>query len=186
MSVTYVDPQTPRPIAPEANARELEGFTPVFARGPVRRKTVRSWMILAPVGALTLAAFGAWMVMSPSDPADPITQAAPEPPAVQGALAPYPAPLETEAGLAAEPVAAIPAPRQETAPPPVARTARPAPRPVAAPAAEPVQAPVVIPTGPQPYEAAVAADPAPATPAAPVTVDPAPAQPAPFVVTRPD
>ena len=66
MSLTYSDTTRPepQPTVPEMIAREAAS-TPVYARGPVRRGKVRSWMILAPVGALTVAAIGAWALMSP-------------------------------------------------------------------------------------------------------------------------
>src|SRR5690554_6103869 len=49
MSLTYADPGAPRPqpIVPEMTTAEARDFTPVYARGAVRRRgKVRSWMIL--------------------------------------------------------------------------------------------------------------------------------------------
>ena len=85
MSLTYPDTRPePQPIVPEMRSREAEAWTPVYARRPVRRKgKVKSWMILAPVGALTVAALGAWALMNPGEetaapaPADPAPMAAP-------------------------------------------------------------------------------------------------------------
>ena len=69
MSLTYPDTRPePQPIVPEMRSREAEAWTPVYARRPVRRKgKVKSWMILAPVGALTVAALGAWALMNPGE-----------------------------------------------------------------------------------------------------------------------
>ena len=69
MSLTYPDTRPePQPIVPEMRSREAEAYTPVYARRPVRRKgKVKSWMILAPVGALTVAALGAWALMNPGE-----------------------------------------------------------------------------------------------------------------------
>ena len=61
MSLTYDTRPEPQPIVPEMRSREAEAYTPVYARRPVRRKgKVKSWMILAPVGALTVAALSGW------------------------------------------------------------------------------------------------------------------------------
>jgi hypothetical protein len=193
MSLIYPDTirPEPQPTVPEMMAREAETATPVYARGPVRRGKVRSWMILAPVGALTVAAIGAWALMNPGEDA-----AAPAEPA---ALISAPvasaesAPLEGEAletGLASEALAREnPAADAVTTAPPAsapAPTPAPAARPTpaaSAPArqaepAAPVEA--AAPAGPQSYESVVAAEgeggavtaPAAETPAPLIVVEP--------------
>lgn len=178
MSLTYADPRAPRPqpIVPEMTTDEAHGFTPAYARGAARRRgKVRSWMILAPIGVVTLAALGAWIVMN-SDEAGVPAPAEPAP-LTSAPLIPETAPtMDAAAEPIVEPAPVEPAP-VEAAPAPAVRAARPAPAPVA----EPAEAPVVIPAGPQAYEAVVAAEAEPAAGASD-----APAQPTPLIVVRPD
>ena len=142
MSLTYPDTRPePQPIVPEMRSREAEAWTPVYARRPVRRKgKVKSWMILAPVGALTVAALGAWALMNPGEEtaapalADPAPMAAPAlttDPLLTEAAAPGDAVLQP-------PLEAAPAP-SEASPAPAASTPRAGAG--SAPAAREVQAP---------------------------------------------
>ena len=176
MSLTYADTLTsadpgapqPQPIVPEMTTAEAHGFTPVYARGAARsRGKVRSWMILAPIGVVTVAALGAWAVMNADEAAVPAS--AETAPMTSGPLN-----LETAPAMdaAAEPIvepAPVEAAPVEAAPAPRARAARPAPAPVA----EPAEAAIVVPAGPQAYEAVVAAE-AEST------------EPTPLIVVRPD
>jgi hypothetical protein len=164
MSLTYPDTRPePQPIVPEMHSREAEAYTPVYARRPARRKgKIKSWMILAPVGALTVAALGAWALMSPGEEAAAPVAAEPAPVAAPALTTP---PLLTEAAspddaVLQPPLEAAPAP-VEPSPAPAASTPRaePAPAPAAREAqAEPAAEPVAPPAGPQAYDAVVAAE----------------------------
>ena len=167
MSLTYPDTRPePQPIVPEMRSREAEAYTPVYARRPVRRKgKVKSWMILAPVGALTVAALGAWALMNPGE--ETAAPAAAEP-------APIAAPALTTDPLlteAATPEDAVLQPPLEAAPAP--SEASPAPA-ASTPRAEPAP-----PAGPQAYDAVVAAE-------GGVTTGVDPAEPAPLIVVEPN
>lgn len=187
MSLTYDTRPEPQPIVPEMRSREAEAYTPVYARRPLRRKgKVKSWMILAPVGALTVAALGAWALMNPGEEtaapaaAEPAPMAAPalttdplltetvspEDAVLQPPLEATPAPAEASTAPAAS------TPRADPAPAPAAREAR------AEPAAEPVET-VAPPAGPQAYDAVVAAD-------GGATTEAQPAGPAPLIVVEPN
>ncbi|MFT4955109.1 MAG: hypothetical protein ACI8U3_001491 [Brevundimonas sp.] len=188
MSLTYPDTRPePQPIVPEMSGHESGAFTPVYARRPARRKgKVKSWMILAPVGALTVAAIGAWALMNPGE--ETAAPAADEPAPI-AAPAPATDPLLTEAASAEDAALqsqldAAPAPA-EASPAPVASTPRaePAPAPAAReapaePAAEPVET-VAPPAGPQSYDAVIAAEGGAATEAEP-------AAPTPLIVVEPN
>lgn len=179
-SLTSADPGAPqrRPTIPEMTTAEAHGFTPVYARGAARRRgKIRSWMILAPIGVVTVAALGAWAVMNADEAAVPVP-AEPAPltsaPLASGPLIPETAltidaatPVEAAAELIVEPAPVEAA--STPAPAPAARTARPAPAPVA----EPAEAAIVVPAGPQAYEAVVAAE-------------AESAEPTPLIVVRPD
>ena len=66
MSLTYPEP-------PVSNTAEAE-YVPSYARKPVRRKKVRSWMILAPIGGVVLIGAAAAMLMNPGEPAAPLAE----------------------------------------------------------------------------------------------------------------
>ena len=188
MSLTYPDTRPePQPIVPEMRSREAEAWTPVYARRPVRRKgKVKSWMILAPVGALTVAALGAWALMNPGEEtaapaaAEPAPLAAPAvttDPLLTEAAAPEDAVLQPplEAAPAPSEASSAPAaitPRADPAPAPAAREAQ------AESAAETVET-VAPPAGPQAYDAVVAAE-------GGATTEAGPAEPAPLIVVEPN
>lgn len=186
MSLTYPDARPePQPIVPEMRSREAEPYTPVYARRPARRKgKVKSWMVLAPVGALTVAAIGAWAIMNPGEQAAEPAAAEPAPlaapplntpaePVLTEAAGPESAVIQPPAEAAPEPVVAAPAPTARTA------RAEPAPSP-AQRAAEPEAAEPALPEGPQAYEAVVAAENS-------ATIEVAePAEPAPLIVVEPN
>lgn len=172
MTVTYTDDRMRNTSA------TADTFVPRYARAKRARKGVRTWMILAPIGAVVLIGGGAAMMMSSGE-----TQALVEPAPTATALQPFEAvaaPLErsvapsTLAVNAAEP-AATPAPVVREAAraraPTVQRRVVPVERtPAAAPAVTPRE--VVEPTGPRPYTADTATVAPPA--AAPATPVPAP------------
>ncbi|MGQ2991274.1 MAG: hypothetical protein ACT6RD_11440 [Brevundimonas sp.] len=177
MSLTYPEP-------PVSNTAEAE-YVPTYARKPVRRKKVRSWMILAPIGGVVLIGAAAAMLMNPSEPATPLAEPETAPAASPMAMAPTasadvvametaptaaPAPIApAPAASRAEPVRAEPIRRAATVQRPVQRQA--------APAVE--AAPTVEPTGPRPYTADPATSTSNRTPATPSTTTPAPTAPAP-------
>ncbi|HEY0926312.1 hypothetical protein, partial [Brevundimonas sp.] len=89
MSVTYTDDR--------AEMRE-DTFVPVYARtkSRARRKGgVRTWMILAPIGAVLVGGAAAAMMMNPG--AEPEPAALAEPAATGPVLPAAPAPLPMEA-----------------------------------------------------------------------------------------
>ena len=186
MSLTYPEP-------PASGATEAE-YIPAYARKPVRRKKVRSWMILAPIGAVVLIGAGAAMLMTPGTSEAPLA----EPEAAPAAMAPAPIAPSTTAMETAP--AALPAAPVESAPiAPVARPEadRPAPvrrvapvqRPAAPSVAPRVEPTPVEPTGPRPYSTspeAVGAGTANLNATPPATPAPTPAAPpAPAISTRP-
>lgn len=163
MSLTYTD---------DTRTENTETvFIPAYARGKSRKKKgVKTWMILAPIGAVVLAGSAAAMFMGSGEEAAPIVE---EPVAPVSAMAPIAQPPLVDSGLstnaapapieaAPTPVAA-PAPRAEPAAEPVRRTPvaerRAAPEPAPAPV---VEAPVE-PTGPTPYTAELNSAPAAST-----------------------
>ncbi len=193
MSVTYpADPTKPygdRMEAPDAALLPEEPFVPVYARrGKARggQGKIKTWMILVPVGLLTLAGIGAMMAMN----GDEDGLAAPaEPARTLSALPTVPTdPAVAPLTSAATPVPVIAAPSAREAAPPrriapatSRRAATPPPAPVATARVE-IPAPMA-PTGPQPYAPAPAepststlntapASPAPAPPPPVVTVEP--------------
>ncbi|WP_339933432.1 hypothetical protein [uncultured Brevundimonas sp.] len=179
MSITYPDHiVADRPVAGNATAgtapvAESAPYTPVYARsGKARngRKAVKTWMILAPVGALVLIGGGVAMAIG-GNTSEPLVAPVP----IESMPAAAPVVAET-----APSAVATPAPAQaiaQTAPAPVARQAAeprnraPAVRPrvEAAPVVAPVET-VAPPAGPQPYLSA--AEPAAAAPAPPTPVLP--------------
>lgn len=157
MSMTYTD-------APErAVEADAPIVTPAFARvGRKPRSGVRTWMILAPIGAIVLAG-SAYLMLTAPETATPLNEA-PAPAIEPAPLAPMtpmeiPVPtMEAPVALEAAPASAVP-----VAAPTVRAPAAPAPR---------VETPVE-PTGPRPYAAE-----------APAAAVPTPTQ-GPAIVTRP-
>lgn len=192
MSVTYTDNDTTldRSLSDDAP------YVPAYARTRQARKSkggVKTWMILAPIGVLTIGGIGAAMMLGGGEQAQMADAevATPAPIASQPLQADTAvAPLTSAAMPAAVEVAPVPAP------PPAARTVEPvreaAPARRAAPrAAAPLEprveaAPEPVLTGPQPYNATPSAPASSAAPSptstlnrAPVVVTPTPAAPAP-------
>lgn len=169
MSMTYTTPET------GAGRVETDGevFVPSFAR--TRRnskKPVKTWMILAPIGAVVVLGAVGVMLMGGGDEA-----AAPRVAEPQTAVA---QPLAAQAPMdqVETPVAPVEAaPAVEPAPAPVARRAaapaRSAPRAAPAPVVREEAPPE--PTGPRPYSAAPSASnpTAPAIQTAPLNSAPA-------------
>jgi len=178
MSLTYPEP-------PVSTTTEAE-YIPAYARKPVRQKKVRSWMILAPIGAVVLLGSGAAMLWNSDDAAAPLAEPVAAPMTVAPATAPVAAPMEAApaaltptAPLEAAPVA-VPAARSETVrrEAPVQRRAAPA-------VAQRVEPTPVEPTGPRPYSASPATPGLNAAPPAPA-ITPVPATPpAPAISTQP-
>lgn len=170
MTVTYTDDT----VRNEPMADEV--FVPRYARtGRARSKGgIRTWMILAPIGALAVIGGGALMVMGGNSGGEATAQAETAAPLVQPAV-----PLESSTAPAASASTALPsnATISDVTPAPVVREAPPAPPPAiqrrqpaqrsvapAEPAPVVEQAPAV-PTGPQPYVATPpATEPATRTP----------------------
>lgn len=162
MSLTYPHNGS-RPHDQAFEAAPEQPFVPVYARqgrtARGRKRGVRTWMILAPVGVLVLGAAAAAMMLGGRD------EVAPAPLVEPAATAPV---LPSQPSLVqAPPVEATPvAPVVEAspAPTPVARRAAPAARRPAAPAPAPAAAPRVVapaePAEPQPYTAQLNAAPA--------------------------
>lgn len=204
MSVTYpADPLKPygeRIETPGADLRHEEPFVPVYARrGKARsaRGKIRTWMILAPVGAIALVGIGAAMMMNGGEPASaplaepartgPVLSATP----IEPATAPLTAASTPAPVIAPAPVVREAAPARRAAATPVRREA------VRAPATAPAATPRVTtpaPTGPQSYTPAPSApstaslntaSPAPAPViSAPAATTPAPTPP-PVIVVEP-
>lgn len=172
---------------PRFGAAHEEPFVPVYARrgrAHSGKGKIRTWMILVPIGVLTLGGIGAMMAMNGGEQASaPLAEPAatlPVLPTPTIAPASEVAPLESASTPA--PVITEPAVRQAAPTPRAAPTTQ---RPAAAPAAAPVaQTPdPVVAAGPQPYtpppaapstSASVPAAPAPTTASPPVIIiDPA-------------
>jgi hypothetical protein len=188
MSVTYTD---------ETNDRSLNSdapYVPAYARSRQSRKSkggLKTWMILAPIGVLTIGGIGAAMMMGGGEQSQTAEAevATPAPLASQ--------PLQRDVATAPMTTAATPAPVDVVpAPAPVARSVEPAresapvrrsaPRAAATttPRVEATPEPVL--TGPQPYNGTPSAPASSAAPSptstlnrAPVVVTPAPVTPAP-------
>lgn len=182
MSVTYTDQ-----IRPAAANVDSEAYVPVYARSGARKsnKPVKTWMILAPLGALVVAGAAATMLMQPAAPVaeEPVPFAPLAAQLAASEVVPLNAPsipMETPAEL----TTAVPIPPPAVAP--VERRAAPAaraPAQVQAARAAPAPAAVepVVPTGPQPYLSVAPQTVAPVTP-----VPAAPATPEPIVITPPN
>lgn len=187
MSVTYTDQ-----IRPAAARVDSEAYVPVYARSGARKsnKPVKTWMILAPLGALVVAGAAATMLMQPAAPVveEPVPFAPLAAQLAASEVAPLNAPsipMETPAEL----TTAVPIPPPAVAP--VERRAAPAARAPAqvqtaraAPAPAAVEAPVEA-TGPQPY---LSVAPQTVTPVTPVPAAPATSAttPEPIVITPPN
>lgn len=180
MSITYPDHiVVDRSVADSAvtgttPVTENAPYTPVYARsGKARngRKAVKTWMILAPVGAIVLIG-GAVAMAFGGESSAPL--GAPVP----AESMPAALPMVSDAAPAVPTAPAAAAPVANVAPAPMTRQAvetrsrAPATRPRVAPAAVvvPVEA-APPPAGPQPY-VSVAAPPATAAPAPPTPVLP--------------
>ena len=182
MSVTYTEE-----AVRNTEARD-EAFVPRYAR--TKRSSnkggVRTWMILAPIGALALIGGGAAMILGGGTETQPLVESEPAP--MIQPMASTPAPLESSVApdalmpptLAVPPVAEAPAPvvREATPTPAVRRVAPVATERRAEPVVPAVEPAVVEPTGPRPYTAELNV-------AAPQTATPAPAPRAPAIQTAP-
>lgn len=173
MTVTYTDD------AIRNTSVEADTFVPRYARARRAKKGVRTWMILAPVGALALIGGGVVMIMGGGAETQPLVEPQPLAPMVQP-LEAAPAPLESSVAPAAlttpaaapAPVVHEPAP---SAPPAVQRRVGAVERRAApAPAATPRTETVTGPTGPVAYSASPSTSATPAAPA-PTATPPAPA-----------
>lgn len=173
MSITYTDDQ---------NTQTETAFVPSYARRSARPKKVRTWMVLAPIGAIALIGGGALMLMNgPSsapaplaEPAAPAVASLPVNPAVTpmtNAMTPL-APLATPTPVEAAQVTREVAPAPRTAP---VRRAAPVVR------AEPTTPPTprietpAEPTGPRAYSASPAVTPSTSAPVTAPAAPPAPA-----------
>lgn len=177
MTVTYTDDVT------RTYSAEADTFVPRYARTKRARKGVKTWMILAPIGAVVLVGAGAVMMMNGSSESQPLVEPGPAAPVVQQMNAQpmntMPAPVESSVAAAPLTPAAAPAPVvREAAPTSVAeRRAAPAER----RAVMPAETVAPEPTGPRPYTRAPAtsalnsAPSAPAVAPSPVVTPPAPA-----------
>ena len=165
MTVTYTDDLKPSDLRSD---REEPVFTPVYARSKSRRnKPFKTWMILAPVGALVLGGSALAMMMAPASEsrigqAEPATETVTTP--LSAPLASIPEPMAMTPEPAAAP-APVPAMRAEPASAPVVRRSAPAARAsTPAPAAARAETPAE-PTGPRPYTSEATPDAAPTAPA---------------------
>lgn len=163
MTVTYSETNDASPLSTEV------AFVPSYARGSRKKKSVKTWMILAPLGALALVGGGAALMMADGPTTQPLVE---EP--VAAVATPLPAsaaPVESSTlpsnvSIEATPVQPLAAPAPAAVAPGV-RTRQPTP--VARERTVPIvreQAPAE-PTGVRPY--------APAATAAPAATPPAPA-----------
>lgn len=187
MSMTYADVTT-NTAAVDATGRSTdEVFVPRYAQRRSRsNKTVKTWMIIAPIGGLAVIGTAAALMMggdapaAPASSAPPLSTPAPQIQTAPTALTPVETPLAQPVPVQATP---------QTTPAPVPRRAEPAAR-RAAPSATPAERPAprvdtpVEPTGPRPYSAAAAALNTAASPAvsAPASVQ---IQPPPTVSVEP-
>ena len=169
MTVTYTDD------AMRNTSVEAETFVPRYAQTKRSKKGPKTWMILAPIGALALIGGGAAMMFGAPEETQPLAEPAPIAPLAQPLQA-APAPLESsvaDPALTPSTSAATPAPVvREVAPAPVVqRRAAPVERRAEpSPAVTPREEVSPEPTGPRPYTASpsMSAAPAPAvTPPAP-------------------
>lgn len=172
MSLTYPE-DTTIPFDHRIDSRRAdppadEPFVPIYARrGKARggQGKIKTWMILAPVGVLTLGGIGAMMAMNGGDEVPtPLVEPARTGPVLSVAPTAPPDAALTPGPIVAATVVREAAPTRANAPAPVAVTPRVE---TAAPA---------VPAGPQPYAPASAAPPtatlntAPAAPATPPVI----------------
>ena len=165
MSVTYADDHVEADNTP---------YVPAYARGRAKsRKKVKTWMILAPIGAAILVGGGALMVMGGGEESMPLAEseiAAPVLPAAGLTPAPATPDLAASTAMTPAPVVNVPQPAVEPAAPVVQRRAAPE---RAAPVAAPVVEAPVEPTGPRPFVSEASPATSAATPPAPtITVQP--------------
>ncbi|MFN4040819.1 MAG: hypothetical protein ACK4I0_04040 [Brevundimonas sp.] len=176
MSMTYSTDREPGIFEETLPPREAESRNAPARRKARAGKPIKTWMILAPLGALVLVGSGALMLQGGENTSAALTaEPAAAAPAPAAPLAAPAAAMVTEAAPA--PVQAAPV---ETAPAPVQRAASPtrAATPVAATRTPAVETPVE-PTGPRPYAAEAA-------PTASLNAQPASAAPpAPAITTQP-
>lgn len=175
MSVTYSESNPNVPLSTE------ETFVPSYARGSRKKKSVKTWMILAPIGALALLGGGAALMMSDQPEAaalaEPATLSAPLPAATSTPVESSSLPSNAVIEPAATPPAPVVREAAPTPPPAVrARNVQPsrAVRPAEAPAPVVRDAAPVQPSGPTPYVApsttpSTATPPAPSIPVAPLS-----------------
>ena len=111
MSMTYADANT--------ETRAEDAFVPRYARPTKSKKSVKTWMILAPIGAVVLLGSGVAMVMGGGEQAAPAQSTEAAAPAIQTAPAAMTAvethvtpaaPMETVQAPAAASTPATPAP----------------------------------------------------------------------------
>lgn len=150
MSISYTN-------EPDTIRADDRPFVPAYARTAARKRgKVRTWMILAPIGAVVLGGAAVAMLMGGENTTplvEPETASAPLIAPLTPVAPPVAAPV---APIEAAPVAVAPAPAPVAAP--VARRAAPAARPatrVAPPVAEPAPATAALnaePAGPRPYQ----------------------------------
>ncbi len=164
MTVTYTDDLKPGDLRSD---RQEAVFTPVYARSKSRRnKPFKTWMILAPIGALVLGGSAVAMMMVPA-PENSMGQAEPTTEAVTAPLSAPLASIPEPVAMTPDPVAApapVPAMRAEPASAPVRRSAPAARASTPAPAAARAETPAE-PTGPRPYTSEAAPTEAPTAPA---------------------
>ena len=177
MTVTYSEPNPTAPLSTE------ETFVPSYARGSRKKKSVKTWMILAPIGALALLGGGAALMMT----GEPANDTLVEEPATLSAPVQAPMSAPVESSTMPSTASIDPASVTPMAPAPVVREAAPTPppairarnvqpsravRPVEAPAPVAREAAPVQPSGPTPYVAPSTTGSAATPPAPSISVAP--------------
>lgn len=168
MTVTYTE------NAIRNTSVEADNFVPRYARARRANKGVRTWMILAPIGALVLIGGGAAMMMGGGTGTQPLVEPQPGAPIVRP-LEAAPAPLESSvapAALTSPAAAPVPVVREAAPTPPPAvqrRVGAVESRAAATPAVAPRTETVTEPTGPVPYSASPSTGVTPTAPAPAVT-----------------
>ena len=192
MTMTYgaSTPAYTETAATNAATADDTVFVPRYARRSRAKKSVKTWMILAPIGAVVVLGGAAALMM---DGGDRPALGEAQPAAAQAPVA-TPSPVASAPVLeAAQPAPVASTPVEQPAPPPAAVQRRAAPATPArramtpAPtvrAAEP--AATIEPTGPRAYSAASSAAAAPSITTQSLNAGPAAATPAaPIIVTQP-
>lgn len=175
MSVTYSEDRS--------DALEGRVHVPAYARGRTkRRKGLRTWMILAPIGAVILGGAAAVMIWGGGEETAPLAETGVETATTAPMLAPTGLAAQPAVTPAADPVAQAAAPEISTATamtelaaasPPAAPVVQRRASSARAPSAERAIEPPVEPTGPRPYLSDAGGAPQAATPPAPaITVQP--------------